>query len=268
MLTTRDIRGQMIFLGTGTSHGIPVIGCGCAVCTSPDPRNRRMRCGVVLGLPEGNLLIDTPPELRLQLVRERLGLIHAVVYTHVHADHLFGLDDLRIVAHYLGSEIPIHCPSWIEHRIREAFAYAFDCRADRYQLASVPQLGFRPITEEPFSLLGACVTPIPMVHGSHRAWGYRFGNVAYCTDTNHIPPASMALLGGLDVLVLDCLRHRPHPTHFRVEEAVAVARQIGARQTYFTHLCHELEHEEFRASLPPEMTPAYDGLAVEINLTK
>ena len=129
-LTTRDIRGRMIFLGTGTSHGIPVIGCGCAVCTSSNPRNYRTRCGVIFGLPEGNLLIDTPPDLRLQLVREGIGLVHAVVYTHAHADHLFGLDDLRMVSHYLGAEIPLYCPPGVEHRIREAFAYAFDPRAD------------------------------------------------------------------------------------------------------------------------------------------
>ena len=261
---SRDIRGKLVFLGTGTSHGVPVVGCRCVVCRSADPRNARTRCSVVLGLPEGNLLIDTAPELRLQLVQAEIGLIHAVLYTHAHADHMAGLDDLRIITHYLGHDLPIHTTAAIERRVREAFAYAFDARVDKHYAGGVPHLTFHRIDQQPFPLLGAWVTPIPLLHGKHPCWGYRCGAVAYCTDVNQIPEESFALLRGLNVLVLDCLRQRPHPTHFTVSEAVAAAARIGARHTYFTHLCHELDHAEFAASLPPNMAPAYDGLTVEM----
>jgi phosphoribosyl 1,2-cyclic phosphate phosphodiesterase len=262
---SRDFRGQMILLGTGTSHGVPVVGCGCAVCQSDNPHNKRTRCSAVLGLPEGNLLIDTTPELRLQLLREQIGLIHAVTFTHGHADHMFGLDDLRIMADYLGQDVPIYCTAHVEHRIREAFAYAFDPRIDKNHAGGVPRLVFRRIDEGPFQVLGAELLPIALRHGHAHVNGYRCGRVAYCTDTNAVPPESMARLSGLDVLVLDCLRPRPHATHFHVDEAVATARQIGARQTYFTHLCHDLEHDSFRAQLPPSMAPAYDGLVVPLS---
>jgi phosphoribosyl 1,2-cyclic phosphate phosphodiesterase len=248
-------------MGTGTSHGVPVIGCGCPTCTSTNPKNSRTRCSVVLGLPEGNLLIDTPPEMRSQFIREGVGLVHAVAFTHAHADHLFGLDDLRIFADYLGHDLPIHCEPSVERRIREVLSYAFDAEAQKYPGGGIPRLAFHPIDERPFPVLGASITPIPLRHGRHRVLGFRVGNVAYCTDTNQIPPESMKLLGGLDVLILDGLRHRPHSTHFALDEAVAVARSLGPRKTYFTHMCHDLEHESTNAALPPDMELAYDGLS-------
>lgn len=262
---SRDISGKLVFLGTGTSHGVPLIGCGCATCTSPDPRNRRTRASVVLGLPEGNLLVDTTPELRVQLLREGIGLIHAVAYTHAHADHLFGLDDLRIFPRYLGHEVPIYCEEPVERAIRQSFGYAFDPLAQAFPAGGVPRLIFRRIGVAPFSVLGASVVPLRLHHGRYDVLGFRFGRVAYCTDVKAIPPESEALLGGLDVLVLDCLRTEPHATHFHLDEALATAERLGAKRTLLTHLSHRLEHETLSRQLPPGVEPAYDGLTVALD---
>lgn len=263
---SRDITNQLIFLGTGTSHGIPVIGCGCPTCTSPNPKNQRTRCSLALGLPEGNVLIDTPPDLRVQLLREGIGLVHAVLYTHEHADHLFGLDDLRVFAYYLDHDLPIYCDRVVEERIRSTFDYAFDLATQAYPAGGVPRLVFRPVTGDPLELLGTRVIPIPLRHGRYHVWGYRFGNVAYCTDTNEIPAESVPLLEGLEVLVLDCLRQQPHATHFSLEEAIETARRLAPKRTLFTHMCHDLEHEATSAALPPGMELAYDGMQIPLGL--
>lgn len=260
---TSDVRGQLVFLGTGTSVGVPVVGCGCPTCTSGDPRNSRLRCAVVVGLPEGTLLVDTPPDLRTQLLREQIHLVHATLFTHDHADHVFGLDDLRLFPYYLGHAMPVYCEEQVEARIRKSFDYAFAAEAT-YYAGGVPQIEFRRITTEPFDVLGARVVPLRLAHGRFQVLGFRFGNVAYCTDTNRIPPESRSLLGGLDVLVLDALRDKPHATHFSLDEAVEMARAIGAKRTYFTHMSHDLEHEATNRSLPPGMELAYDGLRVAL----
>ncbi len=261
---TIDISGHLVLLGTGTSVGVPVIGCGCETCQSDDPRNRRTRCGVVLGLHEGNLLIDTPTDLRTQLLRERIGLIHAVAFTHGHADHIFGLDDLRLFPFYIGRKVPIYCEAEVEARIRKSFDYAFDGVSEEFTGGPVPQLEMRRIATEPFEALGSRVIPIRLLHGRMKVLGFRFGNVAYCTDTNHIPEESWALLDNLDVLILDALRHRSHSTHFSLDEAIAAARRIGARRTLFTHMSHELEHAATNALLPTGMELAYDGQKIEL----
>ena len=261
---TVDIRGQLVLLGTGTSVGVPTIGCPCRVCRSPDPHNQRTRCGVILGLPEGNLLIDTPPDLRFQLLREGLGIVHAVLYTHEHADHLFGLDDLRLMPFYLGHAVPLYCEPLVEQRIRTAFDYAFTDIAPTHA-GAVPQLTFQCLTLDPFEVLGTRVIPLRLKHGPRfDVLGFRFGNVAYCTDTNEIPPESWPLLEGLDVLILDALRTRPHPTHYCLDQAVAVAERLRARRTLFTHVAHDLEHAETNARLPPGMELAYDGQRVPL----
>lgn len=262
---TRDLTGQLIVLGSGTSVGVPAIGCGCAVCGSTDPKNHRTRCAVILGLPEGNLLIDTPPDLRFQLLREGIGIVHAVGYTHEHTDHLMGLDDLRLMQFYLGKPVPIYCQRKVEDRIRSAFAYAFDDGPDTHPGAT-PKLEFRPINVEPFTVLGTQITPLPLLHGPHfTVLGFRVGNVAYCTDTSEIPPQTRALMQGLDVLILDGLRHRPHPTHLSVEQAMTLAEELQVKQTYLTHICHELDHEETNAHLPAHVQLAYDGLVVPLD---
>ena len=257
---TTDIRGQLVFLGTGTSVGVPIPGCDCVACQSADPRNNRLRCGLALGLPEGNLLVDTPTDLRTQLLRERIGIVHAVVYTHEHADHLFGLDDLRLFPYYLGHKLPLFCEAKVEDRIRRSFDYAFIEDVGSLHAGAVPQLEITRITTAPFEVLGAPVTPIRLLHGRFEVLGFRFGNVAYCTDTNSIPEQSWPLLEGLDLLILDALRPRPHATHFSLDEAIAVAERVGARRTLFTHMSHELEHAATEARLPAGMGLAYDGL--------
>src|SRR5258708_613554 len=202
------------FLGTGTSVGVPMVGCDCAVCTSTDPHNNRSRCAVLIRLPQGNLLIDTPPELRLQLLRERVRMVHAVLFTHYHADHLFGLDDLRPIPPRLGAPVPLYCTAEVEGKIRSTFAYAFGPAAEAMSAGYLPRLVFRRITDEPFTALGESVTPVPLIHAHFDVFGFRIGDVAYCTDVNEIPRASWPRLEGLRVLVLDALRLRPHIAHF------------------------------------------------------
>jgi phosphoribosyl 1,2-cyclic phosphate phosphodiesterase len=254
----------MILLGTGTSVGVPAIGCGCDVCRSDNPKNRRTRCSAILGLAGGNLLIDTAPDMRQQLLREGIGIVHAVLYTHEHADHIFGLDDLRLMQFYLGGPVPLYCEATVEERIRKSYDYAFAPPAGLHR-GAVPQLAFHRIATEPFEALGARITPIRMRHGPNfQVLGFRVGNVAYCTDVNAISLASMGRLRGLDCLVLDALRQKGHATHYSLDEAVGVARELAPRQTYFTHMSHELEHVATNAALPPTMALAYDGLRIPL----
>jgi phosphoribosyl 1,2-cyclic phosphate phosphodiesterase len=253
-----------VVLGTGTSVGVPAIGCGCDTCTSDNPRNNRTRCSLALGLPGGNLLIDTTPDLRTQLLREKIGVIHAVLFTHEHADHLFGLDDLRLMPFYLGHPVPLFCEENVERRIRHSFDYAFS-PPEGIHAGGVPQLSFERITTEPFEVLGARATPVRLLHGHRfRVLGFRFGDFAYCTDTNEVPAESMDLLRGLDVLLLDALRTEPHATHFCLDEAVAVAEELQPRRTYFTHMSHDLEHQATNTRLPAGMELAYDGLRIPL----
>lgn len=261
---TTDIRGKLVFLGTGTSVGVPSLGCGCRVCTSDDPRNKRTRCSIVLGLPEGNLLVDTPPDLRTQLLRERIGIIHAVLFTHEHADHLFGLDDLRLFPFYTGQPVPLYCEEKVESRIRHSFDYAFSDATPTHPGAT-PSLIFERIATQPFVALGSPILPIRLHHGPRfRVLGFRFGNIAYCTDTHEIPTSSMSLLEGLDVLILDALRLAPHPTHLSLDEAVAIAAEVRPKRTLLTHTSHELEYRATNRSLPEGIELAYDGLRLDI----
>ena len=261
---TTDFTGQLVFLGTGTSVGVPAIGCGCDVCTSDNPRNQRTRCSVALGLPEGNLLIDTSPDLRGQLLSAGIGIIHAVLYTHEHADHLFGIDDLRIFPFYLGHPVPLFCEQQVERRIRQSFDYAFKDEAMTHPGAA-PRLTFHRITTEPFDVLGARMTPIRLIHGPRfDVLGFRVGNIAYCTDTNEIPKQSLPLLEDLDVLILDALRPQPHVTHFSLDEAISVAKMLRPRRTLFTHMSHKLEHQVTNELLPSGMQLAYDGMRVPL----
>jgi len=253
-----------VFLGCGTSVGVPVVGCGCAVCTSDDPRNRRTRCGLALGLPGGNLLIDTPPDLRHQMLREGLGVVNAVVFTHEHADHIFGLDDLRLMQFYLGGPVPLYCEPPVEQRIRKSFDYAFQS-PDGMHKGAIPQLAMHTIDLEPFEVLGARVTPVRLDHGvAVPVLGFRVGNVAYCTDCRGVPAESIERLSGLDVLILDCLRREPHATHYGLAEALAMAQQIGARRTLLTHMSHDLDYAATSAVLPASVELAYDGLEVPL----
>ncbi len=208
-------------------------------------------------------MIDTTPDMRTQLLREQIGRVHSVLYTHDHVDHLYGLDDLRMFPYYLGHPLPIYCEQRVETRIRRAFDYAFEPGAGNYA-GGVPQLQINHITLDPFTLLGQPILPLRLKHGRFEVLGFRIGNVAYCTDTNEIPPESWPLLSGLDVLILDALRPRPHATHFSLEQAVAVSQKLMPRRTIFTHMSHELDHDAANATLPAGMELAYDGLRVPL----
>jgi phosphoribosyl 1,2-cyclic phosphate phosphodiesterase len=211
------------------------------------------------------LLIDTPPDLRGQLLREKIGIIHAVAYTHEHADHLFGLDDLRLMQFYLGGPIPIYCEAPVEGRIRKSFDYAFNPPADLHA-GGAPKLQLHSIELEPFDLLGMRIVPVRLQHGPQlKILGFRFGNIAYCTDTSAIPAASIARLQNLDVLILDCLRRKPHVTHLCLAEALALAASLGAKRTLLTHLSHDLEHVATSALLPPGVELAYDGMRIPLS---
>jgi phosphoribosyl 1,2-cyclic phosphate phosphodiesterase len=254
----------MVLLGTGTSVGVPAIGCGCAVCQSTHPRDKRTRTSAILGLPGGNLLIDSSPDMRQQLLRERIGLVHAVLFTHEHADHVMGVDDLRLFPFYIGGPVPLYCEASVEQRIRTAFDYAFRAEAATHE-GAVPELRFVRIDDRPFELLGTRVVPIRMQHGPRfTTLGFRFGNVAYCTDTSGIAPEEQAKLAGLDVLVLDALRKRPHVTHLSLDQAVELATKIGAKRTFFTHISHDLPYEATNAELPAGMELAWDGMRIEL----
>jgi phosphoribosyl 1,2-cyclic phosphate phosphodiesterase len=256
-------RRSFTFLGTGTSVGVPMVGCACATCRSPNPRNHRYRCSALVRTPAGNILIDTAPELRLQLLRENVGVVHAVLYTHYHADHLFGLDDLRPIPRLLGGPVPLYCAAEVEGKIRTAFAYAFGPEAEGLPSGFIPKLTFRRITEEPFVVLDQRVIPVPLIHAHFDVFGFRIGNVAYCTDVSEIPRDSWPKLEGLDVLVLDALRYKPHPAHFGLNQALDAIDKLQPRQAYLTHVSHELEHETVNRQLPPNVQLAYDGLSFD-----
>ena len=255
-------RREFVILGCGTSVGVPMIGCDCGVCTSPDPKNSRTRASVLLRLPAGNVVIDTGPEFRLQLLREKVPLVHAVLLTHYHADHLYGLDDARLFPKKLGGPLPLFCTGEVEAVVREVFGYAFQPSAVDLPAGVLPKLEFRRIhPAEPFQVLGETVTPIPLVHSRFHVLGFRVGTVAYCTDVSHIPDASWPLLEGLDVLVLDALKPgSPHPAHLSVEQAVAVHERLRPQRTILTHMGHEMEYQSLRRTLPPGVEPAFDGL--------
>jgi phosphoribosyl 1,2-cyclic phosphate phosphodiesterase len=259
---TRNLTGKLIFLGTGTSVGVPVVGCGCDVCVSTDPRDRRLRTSVALGLPGGTLLIDTTPDLRTQLLRAEIGRVDAVLYTHDHVDHVYGLDDVRPLCTWAGRSMPVFCEERVERRIRRAFDYAFETAPAPG--GGIPRLEFERITSAPFELLGARVVPLRLRHGVFDVLGFRFGDLAYCTDTNQIPDETWPLLAGLDTLVLDCLRPARHPTHFSLAEALAVAARVAARRTLLTHMGHELGHAVTSATLPAGVELAYDGLELPL----
>jgi len=261
--TTTGTR-RLIVLGSGTSTGVPVLGCDCPVCQSADPRNNRTRASVLLEVPGGRVLFDTSPEMRVQLLRERIGRIQAIVYTHYHADHLFGLDDARLFPKYLGHPIPIYCEEEVEDVIRRAFHYAFQGPSPDGPWVGLPQFAFHRIEPGvPFQLLGETILPIRLDHGHFRVLGFRIGNLAYCTDVSNIPHESWPKLGGLDILILDALRREPHPTHFSLPEALDVVERLRPGRAYLTHLSHGLDHGPTERGLPEGVALAFDGLALD-----
>ena len=257
---------EMIIMGTGTSIGVPVVGCLCDVCLSNNPRNRRTRTGVLLRAPEGELIIDAGPELRLQLIRERATLIRAALMTHGHADHIMGIDDLRIFGFQLNSAVPLYCEEFVEQQIRQTFSYAFTDPASHAHQYAAPRLRFERINAgDKFEVLGLSVEAIRLKHGELPVLGFRMGNVAFCTDVSTIPASSKERLQGLDVLILDTLRRDPHPTHLHLDAAIRIINQLRPKMAYLTHMSHELDYDELIHELPAHIRPAYDGLRIPIS---
>jgi phosphoribosyl 1,2-cyclic phosphate phosphodiesterase len=253
---------RVLVLGSGTSHGVPAIGCGCRVCTSPDPRDRRTRCGIVVRVGTATLLVDAPPELRLQVVRSCVPRVDAVLFTHSHADHIFGLDDVRRYNDALGADLPIHARLDVIHDLQRTFRYVF---IETQAGGGKPRLALRPIEGDRFEAAGVPVEAIPVYHGELPITGFRMGRFAYVTDVSRLPEESMARLRGLELLILGAIRHAPpHPTHFTIGQALQVVETLQPRRTFLTHLTHEVQHAETEAGLPPGVRLAYDGLVLEV----
>jgi phosphoribosyl 1,2-cyclic phosphate phosphodiesterase len=252
---------QITLLGVGASAGTPVVGCSCATCLSDNPRNKRTRCSSIITLDSGeNILIDTGPDLRNQSLRENIKRVDAVLYTHTHADHLHGIDDLRAFCQIQRVQIPLYAKEDAVAHIQAKFGYALRQASDFWDL---PVLRAEVIHES-FSLFGAPITPIPVLHGKIVIYGYRIGNLAYLTDVSEIPESSLALLKDLDILLIDCLRENAHPTHINIEQSLDYISRIKAKQSYMIHMTHELEYESLNTRLANQQVAnafaSYDGL--------
>lgn len=254
---------RVTFLGTGTSTGVPVIGCDCKTCRSTDEKDRRWRPSVYIQLNDGlSVLVDASPDLRAQALRFDVPRVDLILLTHSHADHVLGLDDVRIYNMRQGGAIPCYGDARTITDVRRMFAYVFDPKTPRG--GGLPQLALWPVAG-PFSVEHCTVIPIPLYHGTLPILGYRLGAFAYLTDCSEIPAVSWPLLRDLDVLVLDALRHRRHTTHFNMEGAVEAAERIGAQRTYFTHMAHDLPHAETCDGLPESICLAHDGLVCQVS---
>lgn len=255
---------RLTFLGTGTSFGVPVVGCDCSACSSPDPRDRRTRHGALIEERGARLLIDTPPELRLQLLRAKVGRIDAVWYTHAHADHLHGIDDLRAVQRR--KPVPAFASAEHAERISSCFPYIFGPGARAESRSTIPRISLKTFDDEtPPRLLGHEATPIKAPHGRSHSYGLRIGALGYVTDAKSLPGKALRTLEGVRVLVLNALWFGdPHPAHFCVEEAVIAARRVGAGRTYLTHLTHRVTQQELDDRLPEGVFGAFDGLSIDV----
>ena len=263
---------RVTVLGSGTSHGVPSIGCDCAVCRSTDPRDRRSRPSILIEIQDAaappfaqavrSILVDTSTDLRAQALALDVRRVDAILFTHAHADHVFGLDDVRRYNQMQKEAIPCFADAETLASLRRMFAYIFEPPSQ--QGGGIPKLSLFRIAG-PFTLGGVEVVPVPLLHGRLPVLGFRIGSFAYLTDCNRIPDASWPLLDGVKTVILDALRHRPHSTHFSVAESVEVVARLGAERAYFTHICHDLPHAETCAALPPGVELAYDGLVMEIS---
>lgn len=254
---------QLTMLGVGSSAGTPMIGCQCDTCKSTDKRNHRTRCSSVIELDNGKvILIDTGPDLRQQALREGLSQVDAVLYTHTHADHIHGIDDLRSFCQIQRSQIPLYGSPEAMRHIADKFGYTLREAGNFWDL---PILKINPVTT-PFYLFDQLITPIPIKHGNSDIFGYRIGNIAYITDVSAIPEASFDLLKNLDVLLLDCLRYEAHYSHINLEQSLAYAAQIGANTTYLIHMTHDMEYSKLSSELPKNVLVGYDGLKLRLSV--
>jgi phosphoribosyl 1,2-cyclic phosphate phosphodiesterase len=257
--------GVVTALGTGTSMGVPTIGCGCAVCRSTDPRDRRTRPSVMVEWEGRRIVIDSGPDFREQAIREGIDRLDAVLYTHGHADHILGLDDLRPLTYPHvtgGSRLPLYARPETAAVLQSVFRYVFD---DNYKYGGIAKVELREFNG-PFELHGLRIVPVPVIHGDAEIVGYRIGRFAYLTDFSTVPEESFRILAGVELLFLDALRHVPHPTHSTVADSLKIAARIGAAQTYFIHMSHDLAHEATDRTLPSGIHLAYDGLRAEFDL--
>jgi phosphoribosyl 1,2-cyclic phosphate phosphodiesterase len=248
------------FLGTGTSTGVPILACPCAVCTSSDPRDKRLRPSILLEYDGRVVVIDTTPDFREQALRENLTRLDAVVLTHAHADHILGLDDTRVFYFRQQTPIPLYADPRCMATVRTTFAYIFN---GDYAYGGVGKLDPH-IIEGPIELWGLKLTPVTVLHGNLPVMGFRFRDTAYITDVSEIPESSFPLLEGLDVLIIDALRIKPHPTHLSLAQALAMVERLKPRRAFFTHVAHELGHEATNSTLPSHVQLAYDGLRLEL----
>ena len=253
---------QLTLLGVGASAGTPVVGCECNTCKSTNKKNYRTRCSSVLSLKNGkNILIDTSPDLRLQSLREGLTSVDAVLFTHHHADHCHGIDDLRAFCQINKKQIPLYGNQFSMDELNKKFQYAM---VEPNGFWETPIL--KPnVINKPFNLFGLAIEPVPVFHGKSLINGYRLGNMAYLTDVSKIPDSSMEQLQNLDVLLLDCLRNEPHPTHFSYMESIDVAMELGAKKTFLIHMTHDLEYDALSKKLPESIYVGYDGLKINVN---
>ena len=250
---------KLTFLGTGTSTGVPILGCRCRVCTSPDPRDSRTRPSVLLEFDDRSIVIDTTPDFRAQALRQRMERLDAVLFTHSHADHLLGLDDVRPFYFRQQVPIPIFADAQSMQDIRRIFKYIFD---GTYAYGGLARLAPH-IIDGPFETVGQKFTPVPVLHGDLPILGFRCGKTAYITDFSKIPDESLGLLEGLEVLILDALRPIPHPTHSSINQSLGWVELLRPKRAYFTHIAHEVCHQEIEATLPARVRLAYDGLELE-----
>jgi phosphoribosyl 1,2-cyclic phosphate phosphodiesterase len=246
-------------LGSGTSVGVPTIGCNCAVCSSDDPRDKRLRPSVLVSYGGRNVLIDTTPDFRQQALRAKIERIDAILFTHSHADHILGLDDVRPFNFKQGGVIPIYGSAETLENIQNCFRYIFNSEKSE---SSRPRLRTNVFDHRPIDLFGLEFLPIRLEHGKGTVYGFRFGPAAYLTDHSEIPAESKEQLRGLEVLFLDALRHRPHPTHSTVERSLGSVEQLAPQRAFFTHICHDLPHARTEELLPPHVRLAYDGLEI------
>jgi phosphoribosyl 1,2-cyclic phosphate phosphodiesterase len=256
------MKAKLTVLGSGTSMGVPTIGCTCAVCHSPDARDRRTRPSILLEYGGKFVLIDTTPDFREQAIREKIRQIDAVLYTHTHADHILGIDDLRPLSFRRDGGIPLYARPEAAEFLRSMFRYIFE--AD-YKFGGIARVELKPI-EGPVELFGARFDPVRVIHGETEIYGYRFGSAAYLTDFSDIPDESFAQLQDLDILFLDALRHKPHPTHSTVENSLRIVDRVKPQRAFFTHICHDLPHEATNATLPEHVRLSYDGMKLEFEI--
>ena len=259
------MKATLTVLGSGTSMGVPTVGCTCAVCRSSDPRDRRLRPSIMVQWDSRTVLIDTSPDFREQAIREQIRRIDAVLYTHGHADHILGLDDIRPLSFPRvtgGGKIPLYASEKTAKVIQGVFRYIFE---GAYKYGGLAQVEIRDL-DGPVELFGATFTPLVVNHGDYPIEAYRFGSAAYLTDFSTIPDETMAQLEGLDILILDALRHNPHPTHSTLANSLSIVEQLKPKRAFFTHMSHDLPHEATNATLPDHVRLSYDGLKLEFEI--